>query len=229
MSLFLFKLQSYQFRQVELICYWLILFRAVHLLWFRDFLDHDSRDRLVPGVGVKTFSESWTITNRHSHSNGSRSNPLAVSSDFTVLVNVGVCSTMIYPNGVNTFDGSWFSALIAVESEIPTFTAPLATNFSKIAVELHFQDSVWAFFNEDTILQQRDHFTWTLQQSVHEQKRLDVHRNNENKPLSTHNFRRLPEASTCVVSSSFEELLQEDPDLLGSLFSLVLLRDLDHP
>ena len=83
MSLFLFKLQSYQFRQVELICYWLILFRAIHLLWFRDFLDHDSRDRLVPGVGVKTFSESWTITNRHSHSNGSRSNPLAVSSDLT--------------------------------------------------------------------------------------------------------------------------------------------------
>ena len=99
---------------------------------------------------------------------------------------------MIFPNGVNTFDGSWFSALIAVESEIPTFTTPLATSYSKIAVELHFQDSVWAFFNEDTILQQRDHFTWALQQSVNEQKRLDVHRNNENKPLSTHNFRRLP-------------------------------------
>ena len=66
MFLFLFKLQSYQFRQVELISYWLILFRAVHLLWFRDFLDHDSCDRLVPGVGVKTFSESWTITNCHS-------------------------------------------------------------------------------------------------------------------------------------------------------------------
>ena len=37
------------------------------------------------------------------------------------------------------------------------------------------------FFNEDTILQQRDHFTWALQQSVNEQKRLDVHRNNESK------------------------------------------------
>lgn len=142
MFLFLFKLQSYQFRQVELISYWLILFRAVHLLWFRDFFDHDPRDRLVPGVGVKTFSESWTITNRHSHANGSRSDPLAVSSDLTVLVNVGVCSTMIFPNGVNTFDGSWFSALIAVESEIPTFTTPLATGYSKIAVELYFQDGV---------------------------------------------------------------------------------------
>ena len=104
MFLFLFKLQS--FRQVELICYWLILFRAVHLLWFRDFFDHDPRDRLVPGVGIKTFSESWTITNRHSHANGSRSNPLAVSSNLTVPVNVGVCSTLIFPNGVNTFDGS---------------------------------------------------------------------------------------------------------------------------
>ena len=142
MSLFLFKLQSYQFRQVELICYWLILFGAVHLSWFRDFLDHDSCDRLVPGVGVKTFSESWTITNRHSHANGSRSNPLAVSSDLTVLVIVGICSTMIFPNGVNTFDGSWFSALIAVESEIPTFSTPLATGYSKIAVELYFQDGV---------------------------------------------------------------------------------------
>ena len=60
-------------------------------------------------------------------------------------------------------------------------------------------------------------------------KTLDVHRNNENKPLSTHNFRRLPEASTCIISSSFEELLQQGPDLLGSLFSLVLLRDLDDP
>ena len=229
MSLFLFNLQSYQFRQVELICYWLILFRAVHLLWFRDFFDHDPRDRLVPGVGVKTFSESWTITNRHSHSNGSRSNPLAVSSDLTVLVNDGVCSTMIFPNGVNTFDGSWFSALIAVESEIPTFTTPLATGYSKIAVELYFQDGVWAFFNEDRILQQRDHFTWALQQSVNEQKRLDVRRNNESKLLSTHNLCRLPEASTCIVSSSFEELLQQGPGLLGSLFSLVHLRDLDHP
>ena len=146
MSLFLFKLQCYQFRQVELICYWLILFRAVHLLWFRDFFDHDPRDRLVSGVGVKTFSESWTITNRHSHANGSRSNPLAVSSDLTVLVNVGVCSTMIYPNGVNTFDGSWFSALNAVESEIPTFTTPFTKGYSEIAVELNFQDGVWAFF-----------------------------------------------------------------------------------
>ena len=136
---------------------------------------------------------------------------------------------MIFPNGVNTFDGSWFSALIAVESEIPTFTTPLATGYSKIAVELYFQDGVWAFFNEDTILQQRDHFTWALQQSVNEQKRLDVHRNNESKLLSTHNLCRLPEASACIVSSSFEELLQQGPDLLGSLFSLVLLRDLDHP
>ena len=60
-------------------------------------------------------------------------------------------------------------------------------------------------------------------------KTLDVHKNNENKPLSTHNLCRPPEASTCIVSSSFEELLQQGPDLLGSPFSLVLLRDLDHP
>ena len=75
------------------------------------------------------------------------------------------------------------------------------------------------FFNEDTILQQRDHFTWALQQSVNEQKRLDVHRNSESKLLSTHNLCHLPEASTCIVSSSFEELLQQGPDLLGSLFT----------
>ena len=129
MSLFLFTLQSYQFRQVELICYWLILFRAVHLLWFRDFLDHDSCDRLVPGVGVKTSpnpGQSPTAT-------PTRTVPDLIPSQYP---------TIIFPNGVNTFDGSWFSALIAVESEIPTFTTPLATGYSKIAVELYFQDGV---------------------------------------------------------------------------------------
>lgn len=69
-------------------------------------------------------------------------------------MNVGVCFTMILPNGVNTFDGSWFSALNAVESEIPTFTTPFAVGYSKIAVELNFQDGIWTFFNEDAILYQ---------------------------------------------------------------------------
>lgn len=126
---------------------------VVQLLWLRDLLDHDSRDGFVPSVRVKTARESWTISNHQSDAYGPPTNPLTVSPDLAVLVNVGVFSTMIFPNGINPLDGIWFRTLHTIESEIPTFTASFAKAYSKIAVELNLQGGLLAFFNEDTILQ----------------------------------------------------------------------------
>ena len=82
---------------------------------------------------------------------------------------------MISPNGVNTFDGSWFSALNAVESEIPTFTTPFTKGYSEIAVELNFQDGVWAFLTKIQSCNREREFHMGFATVGKRTKTLDVH------------------------------------------------------
>ena len=78
----------------------------VKLLWGRDFLDHDAAGGNVPSIGVRTALESMaTVSNHQSNTYGSVANPLTVSPDLTMLVNVGICSTMVIINNIYCFDG----------------------------------------------------------------------------------------------------------------------------
>ena len=66
------------------------------LLRGRDFLDHDAAGGDVPSIGVRTALESMaTVSNHQSNTYGPMANPLTVSPNLTMLVNVGICSAMV--------------------------------------------------------------------------------------------------------------------------------------
>ena len=128
----------------------------LQLLGRRDFLDHDATGGDVPSVRVRAGLVSMaTVSNHQSNTNGSFANPFTVSSDLTVLVNVGVCSAMVCMDNIHRFDGYWFGTFHAIEGEIPTLTAMHAAADPEIAIKLDLQCCFVLLFDKDTILFQR--------------------------------------------------------------------------
>ena len=123
------------------------------LLRRRDFLDQDATGGDVPSVRVRPGLVSVaTVSNHQSHTDSSFANPLTVSSDLTVLVNVGVCSAIVILDNINRFDGDWFGTFHAIEGEIPTLTATHAAADPEIAIKLDLQCCFVLLFDKDTIL-----------------------------------------------------------------------------
>ena len=99
----------------------------LQLLGRRDFLDQDATGGDVPSVRIRAALVSVaTVSNHQSDANGSFANPLTVSPDLTVFVNVSVCFTMVIIDNINRFDGDWFGTFHTIEGEIPTLTATQA-------------------------------------------------------------------------------------------------------
>ena len=99
----------------------------LQLLGRRDFLDQDATGGDVPRVRVRAGLVSVaTVSDHQSDTNGSFANPLTVSSDLTVLVNVDACSAIVLIDNINRVDGDWFGTFHAIEGEIPTLTATQA-------------------------------------------------------------------------------------------------------
>ena len=107
----------------------------------------------MPSVRVRAgLVPMATVTNHQSDTNGSFANPLTISSDLTMLVNVGVYSAMVASDKINRFDGYWFGTFHAVEGEIPTLAALHAAADPEIAIKLDLQRCLTVLFHKDTIL-----------------------------------------------------------------------------
>ena len=124
----------------------------LQLLRRRDFLNHDATGGDVPSVRVRAGLVSRTVSNHQSDTNGSFANPLTVSSNLTVLVNVGVCFAMVIIDNINRFDGYWFGTFRTIEGEIPTLTATHAVSYPEIAIKLDLQCCFVLLFDKDTLL-----------------------------------------------------------------------------
>ena len=125
----------------------------LQLLGWRNFLDQDSSGGDVPSVRVRAGLVSMaTVSNHQSNTNGSFANALTVSSDLTVLVNVGLCFAIVIIDYINRFDGDWFGTFHAIEGEIPTLTATHAVSYPEIAIKLDLQCCFVLLFDKDTIL-----------------------------------------------------------------------------
>ena len=124
----------------------------LQLLGRRDFLDQDAIGGDVPSVRVRAGLVSWTVSNHKSDANGSFANPLTVSSDVTVLVNVGFCSAIVLIENINRVDGDWFGTFHVIEGEIPTLTASVAERYPEIAIKLDLQCCFGLLFDKDTFL-----------------------------------------------------------------------------
>ena len=91
----------------------------------------------MPRVRVRAALVSVaTVSNHQSHTNGSFANPLTVSPDLTVVVNVGVCPAMVFKDSYSCVDSYWFGTFHAIEDEIPTLTATHAVSYPEIAIKL---------------------------------------------------------------------------------------------
>ena len=126
----------------------------LQLLGRRDFLDQDATGRDRPSVRVRAGLVSSTVSNHKSDANGSFANPFTVSSDVTVLVNVGVCSAMVIIDNINRVDRDWFGTFRVIEGNIPTptYTATQAVSYPEIAVKLDLQRCFVLLFDKDTFL-----------------------------------------------------------------------------
>ena len=96
-----------------------------------------------------------TASNHQSNTNGSFANPLTVSSDLAVLVNVGIRSAMVHMDNINRFDGNWFGTFHAIKDEIPTLAATHAVSYPEIAIKLDLQCCLVLLFDKDTILSKK--------------------------------------------------------------------------
>ena len=69
-----------------------------------------------------------------------------------MVVNVGVCSAMVFVDSYSCVDGDWFGTFHAIEGEIPALTAMHAAADPEIAIKLDLQRCLVLFFDKDTIL-----------------------------------------------------------------------------
>ena len=126
----------------------------MQLLWWGNLLDHDTAGRDVSGVSVRTAFVSMTaVSNHQSNAHSSFADPLTITSDLTMLVNVGVCSAVVCMDNINRFYGDWFGTFHMIEGKIPAFAALYAAANPEIAVKLDLQSCV--VLNTDTILQKQ--------------------------------------------------------------------------
>ena len=122
------------------------------LMGRRDFLDQDATGGDRPSLRVRAVLVSRTVSNHKSDPKGSFANPLTVSSDVTVLVNVGVCSAMVIIDNINRVDRDWFGTFRVIENNIPTLTSTQAVSYPEIAVKLDLQRRFVLLFDKDAFL-----------------------------------------------------------------------------
>ena len=108
---------------------------------------------MVPSISVRTALEALAVSDHQSHAYGAFTNPLTVPPDLTVLVYVGVCSSVITSNNIDRFDSDRVGTFHAIEGEIPTLAAVQATTNPEISIILHLQCRVLVFLHKDTILE----------------------------------------------------------------------------
>ena len=109
----------------------------VHLLGWRNFLDHDSGHGVPSSISICSFL-SHAATDIDSHSNGSLGDSFAVSSNLTNSVNVAVCSSVICLNMHHAINGERFATLCTIEGEKPSRTAAETVADSDVTVIFHF-------------------------------------------------------------------------------------------
>ena len=127
----------------------------MQLLWWRNFLDHNTGDGLPSSVSVTAAFETTAVSNHQSNTYVSFANPLTVSPNLAMFVNVGVLSAVICMDGIKAFDGDWFGTFRTIEGEKPALAATQAASDPEIAIKLDLQCCLVIFFDKDAILQKQ--------------------------------------------------------------------------
>ena len=82
------------------------------------------------------------VSHRQTNSHDSFANPLTVSSNLTVLVNVDIFVPEMTNNSINCIDCVWFGTFSTIESEKPTLTTAHAATNPEIAIKLDLQSCI---------------------------------------------------------------------------------------
>ena len=110
---------------------------SLRLRW-GDFLNHDAGHGVPSGVSIRTRFLPHAVSNIDSHSHGSFWDSLAISSNLSCSMYVGVCVLMVLINVDETINGHGFATFYTVEGKIPASAAIQAVSNSEITVKLCF-------------------------------------------------------------------------------------------
>jgi len=92
------------------------------------------------------------VSHRQTNSHGSFANPLTVSSNLTVLVNVDIIVVEVSSNNINCIDSVWFGTFSTIESEKPTLTTAHAATNPEIAIKLDLQSCIIGLLDKMGVL-----------------------------------------------------------------------------
>ena len=129
---------------------------TLFLRW-RDLLDHDPGHGVPPGISIRPGFLPYTVPHIYSHSDHSCGNSLAVSSNISCSVNVGVRFALVLINMGNTINGEWTFTFYTVEGEIPALTAIQAVSYPVVTVVLHFQGCIVGKLGKNTVLEAKSY------------------------------------------------------------------------
>ncbi|MCG8404724.1 MAG: hypothetical protein MI923_05950 [Phycisphaerales bacterium] len=93
-------------------------------------------------------------SHRQTNSHGSFANPLTVSSNLTVLVNVDIFAADVSTNNINCIDCVWFGTFSTIECEKPTLTTAHAATNPEVAIKLDLQSCIIGFLDKMAVLQE---------------------------------------------------------------------------
>ena len=135
------------------------------LMGWEEFFYHDAGYGVPPRVSISTFL-SKTISNIDRHFHHSLADSVAVSSNVSCFVYVGVCFALVSVYVHQTIDGKWMT-FCPIEGKIPALAAVQTVCNSVVSIILDFQSCVASFLVKDTFLKRKRNLIYSRQSLVY--------------------------------------------------------------